>query len=467
VGGMRSLFLRIFLWFWVAMVVVGVVLVVTSPYFTQSRSRVDRWQQGAEAWARERVERTAHHISEVGLSETTPGEHRGPGRGGAMTFVFDNDGREVWGREAPPEAVDLARRVAVNGSEEALRRGGFHLVAKPVTDPDGKRYIVVGTLNRPPRPIDLLEPRALWLRLTALAMVVGGLSFLLARYLSSPVGALRRATQQLSEGDLSARVGGRVARRRDEIGELARDFDTMAERLEHLVGSQRRLLRDVSHELRSPLARLRVALELARDRAGAAAGESIDRMEREAARIDDLIGQLLLLERLAAGEPDGEKTVFALAELLGEVVDDASFEASAASREVSVTIDGNALVRGYPALIRSAIDNVLRNAIRHAPESTVIEVALRCVERSVDISVRDRGPGVPEEHLGTLFEPFTRVADARERSSGGAGLGLAIARRAIELHQGTVTARNHPEGGFEVTLHLPAQDSTGGEQRSS
>jgi len=190
-------------------------------------------------------------------------------------------------------------------------------------------------------------------------------------------------------------------------------------------------------------------------------------MEREAARIDDLIGQLLLLERLAAGEPDGEKTAFALAELLGEVVDDASFEASAASREVSVTIDGNALVRGYPALIRSAIDNVLRNAIRHAPESTVIEVALRCAERSVDISVRDRGPGVPEEHLGTLFEPFTRVADARERSSGGAGLGLAIARRAIELHQGTVTARNHPEGGFEVTLHLPAQDSTGGEQRSS
>jgi len=464
---MKSLFLRIFLWFWIAMLVMAVVLVVTSPYFTQSRSRVERWQQGAETWTGERVDRTARSINEGGVEGLSFGEPRGPGRRGSMTFVFDDAGREVMGRQAPKEAADLAIRVAETGSEEALRRGEFHLVAKPATAPDGRLFVVVGTLHRPPRPIDLLEPKALWSRLAALAAMIGLLSFLLARYLSSPVGALRKATQQLSKGDLSARVGGRVVRRRDEIGDLARDFDTMAEQVEILVGSQQRLLRDVSHELRSPLARLRVALELARDRAGAAAAESIDRMEREATRIDELIGRLLFLERLAAGEPGGEREIFPLAELLGEVVDDASFEASAAGREVKVQTDTDAVVRGYPALLRSAIDNVLRNAIRYAPESTVIDVVLTRHGRSAEIAVRDRGPGVPEEHLHSLFEPFTRVAHARERSSGGAGLGLAIARRAVELHQGSVSASNRPGGGLEVVLRMPLAADAVADQRSS
>ena len=452
---MKSLFLRIFLWFWIAMVVVGVVLVVTSPYFTQSRSRVERWQQGAETWTAERVDRTARQIAARGVHEPMFGEPRGPGRRGSVTFVFDESGREVTGREAPREAVDLALQVVETGSEEALRRGGFHLVAKPVTDPDGVTFVVVGTLHRPPRPTDLLEPKALWVRLILLAVVVGFLSFLLARYLSSPVGALRKAAHRLSTGDLSARVGGRVIRRRDEIGQLAREFDTMAEQVEGLVGSQRRLLSDVSHELRSPLARLRVALELARDHGDGDAAGYFDRMEQEAARIDDLIGQLLLLERLAAGAPVGEKTTFALANLVGEVVDDASFEASVSGIEVAVEPGVDASVEGYPTLIRSAVDNVLRNAIRHTPASTTVDVDLGVDADWVKITVRDRGPGVPEEHLGSLFAPFTRVAEARERSTGGAGLGLAIARRAVELHDGTVSARNHPEGGLEVELRLP------------
>jgi two-component system sensor histidine kinase CpxA len=402
------------------------------------------------------VDRTVRQIADDGIPLKAAGEPRGRGRRGSATFVFDSDGREVMGREAPAEALNLALHVAETGSEEALRRGGFHLVAKPVTDPAGQSYVVVGTLHRPPRPVDLLEPGALWLRLSLLAVVVGVLSFLLARYLSSPVGALRRAASRLSTGDLSARVGGRVVRRRDEIGQLAREFDTMAEQLEGLVGSQRRLLRDVSHELRSPLARLRVALELARDQGETAADENFDRMEREAERIDDLIGQLLLLERLAAGEPDGEKQTFALSDLLGEVVDDASFEASVREIGVAVkTVGATASIRGFPTLIRSAIDNILRNAIRHAPASTAVDVDLEVNDAWVTVTIRDHGPGVPDEHLESLFEPFTRVADARDRASGGSGLGLAIARRAVELHDGAVSARNHPEAGLEVELRLP------------
>jgi two-component system sensor histidine kinase CpxA len=275
--------------------------------------------------------------------------------------------------------------------------------------------------------------------------------------LARPFGALRETTRRLGVGDLSARVGGRAVRRRDEIGALARDFDAMAERLEGLVGSQRRLLRDVSHELRSPLARLRVALELARDRAGAGAGEALDRIEHEAARLDELIGQLLLLERLEAGQPDVEAVAFDMSRLVGEVVDDASFEATPAGREVLFESGAAIATMGYPSLMRSALDIVIRNAIRHTPEGSPVEVALAADGGGISVTVRDFGPGVPDEHLESLFEPFSRVADARERSTGGVGLGLAITRRAIEIHGGSVVARNHPEGGLEVAIQLPSK----------
>jgi signal transduction histidine kinase len=453
---MKSLFLRIFLWFWLAMVVLGVLLVVTSPFFTQSRSRVDRWQQGAETWAQERVNRAAQRIAESGIEGAELRDPRGHGRRGSEIFVFDVEGRELQNRDVPEPVVDLARRVADGGSEEAVRRGGMHMVARPVTDPAGRSLVVVGTLHRPPRPTDLLEPGALWWRLLLLALVVGALSLWLARYLSAPVGSLRRATLRLSAGELSARVGDPVDRRRDEIGQLARDFDAMAGRIENLVGSQRRLLRDVSHELRSPLARLTVALQLARDREGVQAAEALDRIERETGRLDDLIGQLLLLERLEARAPDAEAEDFDLCDLLNEVVDDASFEASATQRWVEFETVSRCPMRGYPALVRSALDNVLRNAVRHTAEETAVEVLIDCGEQRAEITIRDHGPGVPDEHLETLFEPFSRVADARERSTGGAGLGLAIARRAVEVHGGTVTARNHPEGGLEITIRLPS-----------
>ena len=452
----NTLFLRIFLWFWLAMVAVVVVLVLTSPFFTRSRSRVEHWQEGAEGVVRKQVDWVADRIGETGAIDGRGRRGRGRGRPPTEIFIFDGEGREVMGRLAPEPARDLARRVASGGEEEAERRGGLHLVARPVSDPDGKTLVVVGALRQPPRAVDLLEPQALWLRLAVLALVVGALSFWLARYLSAPVGSLRRATQRLSDGDLSARVGGSVARRSDEIGDLARDFDEMAERLESLLGSERRLLRDVSHELRSPLARLRVALELARNRAGEGAAKPLDRIDREATRLDELIGRLLLLQRLEAGEPGTEVVDFDLSALLSEVVDDASFEAAPAGREVRLDPCPPCPMRGHPGLIRSAFDNVIRNAIRHTPEGTAVQVTESCGGEGAEITVRDHGPGVPEEHLETLFEPFARVADARERTTGGAGLGLAITRRAVEIHGGAVTARNHPDGGLEISIRLPS-----------
>jgi len=197
-------------------------------------------------------------------------------------------------------------------------------------------------------------------------------------------------------------------------------------------------------------------LQLARNREGVQAVQALDRIERETGRLDDLIGQLLLLERLEARAPDAEAVRFDLCDLLNEVVDDASFEASATRRGVELAADTPCPVRGYPALVRSALDNVIRNAVRHTDEETAVEVSIDCGAAGAEITIRDHGPGVPEDHLDTLFEPFSRVADARERSTGGAGLGLAIARRAVEVHDGAVTARNHADGGLEISIRLPS-----------
>ena len=443
------------------MVVVAVFLVVTSPFFTRSRPGLERWHEDGEVWVQRRLDAAAGLVAADGLEavEGLRPRHRG-GRGGpSRVFVFLPDGSDARKQDAPTAARKLARQAVANGEELSERRGGVYLVARPVVDPDGRQLVVAASLDRPPRPVDLLEPAALWPRLAVLALVVGCVSFALARYLARPFGALRETTRRLGVGDLSARVGGRAVRRRDEIGALARDFDAMAERLEGLVGSQRRLLRDVSHELRSPLARLRVALELARDRAGAGAGEALDRIEHEAARLDELIGQLLLLERLEVGQPDVEAVAFDLSRLVGEVVDDASFEAAPAGREVLFESGAPVPTTGYPSLMRSALENVIRNAIRHAPESTSVEVVLAAEDGSVSVTVRDHGSGVPDEHLETLFEPFSRVADARERATGGAGLGLAITRRAVEIHGGSVAASNHPQGGLEVVIHLPSDQT--------
>lgn len=467
---MKSLFLRIFLWFWLAMAAVVVVLVVTSPLFTRSRPGLEDWQREAEDWARGRLDRVTLHVERVGIDDLPMerGHGRGRGRGDrppspARIFVADEEGNILRGGEAPPEIRDLSLRALSQGGEVIERTGMLYLVARPVEDPEGRRLAVVAAHHSPPRLVHLMEPKALAWRLGILFVVVGGLSFWLARTLSSPVAPLRRATRRLSNGDLSARAGERATRRRDEIGELARDFDAMAERIEALVGSQQRLLRDVSHELRSPLARLRVALELARSRSGESAGTALDRIERESGRLDELIGQLLLLERLEGGVDHTTVEDFDLTELIAGVVDDAGFEAEAQNRVISYAATETCPITGRPELLRSAFDNVIRNAVLHTPEGTTVEVELQRNANLVEVTVRDHGPGVADADLERIFEPFHRVDEARERASGGVGLGLAIARRATEAHGGTLSARATVGGGLEVVTTLQTSEGHRGD----
>lgn len=463
---MRSLFLRIFLWFWLAMTVVVAILVVTSPLFTRSRPGLESWQRDAEDWARERVDRVVSHVEQAGIDglPMERGHGRGRGFGGrgaapAKIFVLDENAAVLRGGSAPPEVVDLSRRTLTADEEIIERSGMLHLVGRPVTAPTGERVAVVAAHHSPPRLVHLLEPKALAWRLGVLFLVVGGLSFWLARALSSPIAPLRSATRRLSSGDLSARAGAKAARRRDEIGQLARDFDAMAERIEALVGSQRRLLRDVSHELRSPLARLVVALELARAKAGPDAARALDRIECEAVRLDELVGQLLLLERLEGGAGEGRREDLDLSELVAGVVGDAGFEAASEGREIRYSSPGPCGFTGLQDLLRSAFDNVVRNAVLHTPPDASVEVELRRAEGGFEVVVRDRGPGVADADLERIFEPFHRVEEARERSSGGVGLGLAIARRAVAAHGGTLRARARQGGGLEVVAFLPIAEA--------
>ena len=327
-----------------------------------------------------------------------------------------------------------------------MRRGHLLLAAElPGVSP--KRFLL--TEIDPGR----LHLSPFWLKGLMSVLIFALVSWLLARMLTRQVGPLRLAAQRMAEGDLSGRV---ELRGRDEISALGADFNLMAERLNDLLQSQRQLVRDISHELRSPLARLRVALALAersQDRT-----KALRRIEREADELEGLISELLSLARLESGQAGLERKSLRLDELVAGVVTDAEFEAQAEDKGVAFEPQKVSLV-GDPVLLRSAVENVVRNGLRHTPTGSRVRVSVVKKSDSCEIRVRDAGPGVPESQLEAIFNPFTRTEEARERSRGGFGLGLAIVRRAMLAHGGGSSARNHPDGGLEVILWLPLNPS--------
>jgi two-component system sensor histidine kinase CpxA len=292
----------------------------------------------------------------------------------------------------------------------------------------------------------------------SIALLVSGfICYLLTQYLTAPILRLREASQQLAAGDLSTRAAAGIERRHDEIGDLVGDFNAMAARIEELVSRQRQLISDVSHELRSPLARLNVALDLGRERKGD--DPAFDHMEQDLELLDDMIGRLLTIARLDTSAAPVPMMPVDLTGLVSQIVSNANFESHERNSDVRLTAHGQYFVRGNSELLHSAIENLVRNAIRYTEPSTSVEILLEPGHRSngslVHLVVRDYGPGVPESELANIFLPFYRVADARDRQSGGAGLGLAIAERIVRIHSGTIRAENAKPQGLEVEILLP------------
>jgi two-component system OmpR family sensor kinase len=378
--------------------------------------------------------------------------------------VIDENGTELLGRPVGKAALDRAQRMAdIPGGAAVARR---------VTLSDGRRLLLFVPLEA--LPLGPAPPRAFpgpppgpppgihqpgpppWLPLLFGLVASLGVSALLAWYVAKPIRLLRQALDQAAGGQLNVRVQPLIGRRRDELADLGRNFDHMAQRLQSLLDAQRRLLHDVSHELRSPLARIQAAVGLAGQHPDKAQ-ESLDRVAREAQRLDELVGEVLTLARLESMPPGGLEENIDMNGLLSEVVADARYEAQSKGVAIAFQIQGEMPIRGRTELIYRAVENVLRNAVRHTPAAGTVALTAYAEDsgRRLCIEVRDQGPGVPSEELAMIFKPFFRGQDRKAALEKGYGLGLAIAQRAVATHGGTIRAENTPPAGLCVRIELP------------
>jgi len=448
---MRSLFLKIFLSFWLAQ---ALFLVLATLVTLAIRQQAESAWEAEQAQILSQAVQTYETGGQAALAQYLDQVRQSQG---VRAYLLDENDQELSGRRSRDWAKDGEHR------RPRSSRGGFlgWMAARPqrqsITSASGHRYTLV--MFPPPHgPFGDLGIHGLGIFIAILSS--GLVCYRLARYLTSPVVRLRAATQKLAAGDLTARAGVPPPGRHDEIAELVRDFDTMADRLETSVKAQARLLNDISHELRSPLARLNVALGLSRQRSGPEAQSALERIELEANRLNELIGRLLTIARLESGDQAMKKVSIRLQELIREIAQDAEFEAQTRKCRVDVTKVDDCMVIGDPSLLRSAIENVVRNAIQYTREGTDVQIGLECRQGTYGteavVKISDSGPGVPAEALDKLFRPFYRIDDARGRQTGGVGLGLAIAERAVRLHGGTIQASNRSEGGLMIEIRLPA-----------
>lgn len=457
---MNRLFFKIFLWFCVIVILVGLSIETSSilaNYYEMSWQRVlhsvmpmeaEKCARMYEASGKQAVQ---DYLDELQRQKTV------------RFYFFDEDGNDLLDRGAPELVAKLARNrenlhrtAQQNLSLVAPRQG---IAMRLVPGPSGRKYTLA--FQQSPTVImpvsEAIGAHPYW-RLAVIALFGGILCFLLTRNITQPIVRLRKAASGIAAGRLKTRVDPRVLRRQDEIGTLGRDFDRMAEQIEGLVTAQRNLLGDVSHELRSPLARLVVALGLLRQASPQDAPEYLKRIEQEADRLDKLIGQLLTLTRIESGVESAQRENFDLTNLIQEVVADGNFEARAQDREVKLVHADACTMIGVPEMLRSAIENVVRNAIRHTPPSTSVDITLtqrgNSSAGSSLLKVRDHGPGVPDRMLGNIFLPFHQVPENNANDQG-AGLGLAIADRVARMHDGSISARNATDGGLIVEIVLP------------
>ena len=466
---MHRLHVKIFLWFWLGILIVSGTLVLLTE-LSHSRADDDRaWSEKyaprLDMWARQesqilRREGPAALERYVGSFEMDPG---------VTNYIFDAEGHEVLGRKPAPPVLKLLASMGDWPPGRPKIDPNERMIAERVVDSRGDTHIVVvdwpgpSVLNR--SLFEFLSPdfyaerpsRSASGRILAVLVVAGLFCFLLARHIARPIDRLRTAARNIANQQLQTRVDESVLERQDELADLGRDFDRMAERIEYLVTAQRHLLADVSHALRSPLARLNVALGLARQRTDQPS-EHLDRIETEAERLNKLIGQLLTMARVDSGVDLERPTRFDLGSVVEEVSTDAEYEARTRQCAVQFNQRGECVVQGAREMLRGAVENVVRNAIRHTEVNSHVEITVRKQgdppNGAAVVGVRDHGPGVADSDLQKIFQPFYRASSDGSNSEC-SGLGLAITERIARKHGGTVRAFNAPNGGLLVELELP------------
>jgi len=440
------------LWFWLAMaLIVGVVTAVN--WSTQSEPLARQWQTFVGEAMNVNSQTAIQIYENEGVKGLETYFTRLNGRQRINAVALFNSNKElIAGRFDLKSSGDLFERTLAADEPEFLRLPDRTFAASKVQLSDGSTLLYMLELKRF-QPPPFFTTRLLF-QVLAVVLTAGLVCYALASYISSPIRKLRIATRQLADGDLAVRVGASMRNRRDDLGLLASDFDEMAERLESLIESEKRLSRDISHELRSPLARMKVALELLRAKSNGDLESLLQRIDTESDRLNDLISQILTLSKLETGSGEFTRSEINLSRMVEGVIADAEFEAQAKGRSVKALEMIDAQIVGSEPLVRRALENVLRNAVHYTAEGTAVEVSLTKNGRDAVITISDHGPGVPEGELEALFRPFYRIGEARDRRSGGTGLGLAIAERAVGNHHGRISARNTGDG-LAVEIRLP------------
>ncbi len=367
-------------------------------------------------------------------------------------WLFDDNMNELSGMPMPGEARAAIQRALQEDGIAKARDGTF--IVERVADSKGRNFVFAGEFFVPPLLHSL--PGSVLVAVLISSLLTSLLCAILAQYITRPILRLRDAAHAIAGGNLEARAGLSGSTRRDEIADLVRDFDGMAGEIRDLVESNRRMLMGASHDLRSPISRIRVALSLASTAPELERNELLGRIEIELLRLNEMIEQILTVARLESGQLRLEAEALSLNQVVGEAVEDARFEASQSN--VEIVYDDRwpeVTMQGEENMLRSAVENVLRNAIFYSGAEGRVELSVRVQDAVATISVRDNGPGVPAPALPKLFDPFYRVDDARGTSTGGSGLGLSIVSGAVKVHNGSVRARNLEPHGLEIILELP------------
>jgi two-component system sensor histidine kinase CpxA len=453
---MTRLFLKIFLWFWATVLLTGIALVAIVMF--QNRQIRPQDHEGLIETVRY-FGTAASHITQ------------GQGQAAGTTYLtnlsrdvriraclFNTAGETMAGTQCDTFGPMIRGIQRGAGSEFSMPNGTVR-IAVHIAEENREPLLFASELPVAPRAMLQSNFPSLLFRGGFAILISGWICYALARFVTRPVLNLRLAAQRITAGELHVRADERLTKRRDELGDLVQDFNCMADTNQRVISRQRQLLYDISHELRSPLTRMNVAIDLLRGRVGEDA--ALVRIETDTVRLNELIGRLLTVTKLENTSTLLNPTRLALSDLVRSIASDADFEAQKAGSHVLVTSESDNSMQGDYSLLRSAIENVVRNAVRHTAPNTSVDIHLigsnKVDPANVTITVRDYGEGVPEKELNNIFEPFYRVIDAdRADNDDGVGLGLSITDRVIRLHGGTIQASNAMTGrGLLVTIRLP------------
>ncbi len=455
---LRGFYRRILLWFWLAAaLLLGTVLVTASVTVTPLESlptRTALYKDLTNFSEQVRLhllvgESVAESLAAVEAQEDFPEQ--------LSLVMISPDGGWVSYRQNPEFPVLQGAQALVRRNVVGIANTSSQVMIGPGSvEIDGEEWHLLMVWQHQAllwnRLVSIINGHPILIVMSLLASAF--LCFLLVTGLISPLRTLQRQVREIADGDLQTRLPEGLTQRNDEVGELCRDFNVMAERLEVTDQTKQQLLRNVSHELRSPLTRMQLSLVLARSKSKDLASSELDRMERDIERLNGMIGQLLQWSRMITAFPDPSREVFSLDEAVKELIDNANFEAAMHEKAVMLTRCDSSLILGGQEWLSSAVENIVRNAIRFSPKDGRVEVSLTSDEHEARVVVRDYGPGVPEDELNSLFEPFYRVDETRGGDNSGTGLGMAIAQAAVASHEGSIVAENAAPG-LRITITLP------------